>query len=224
MSLDPPPEWVAELSNASAYSTPELTSEATSHALSSSHSSLKTEPIPQSELQHLDNLLSDPSQRPRPKGSTLWTWCQGCGHGGHLACISTWLNDVSISEGGCATPGCMHDCGPGPRREHNRSVLLEESKRRDTAGRKAGVGLIKRDTWTKGESRAVEKVRGMLGVGASAGSASTTATTATSGGPSGASTSTMSPKKVRLITPSEQGQPRRSGPRTSLGGMSGLSG
>ncbi|RDH23823.1 WD repeat protein [Aspergillus niger ATCC 13496] len=224
MSLDPPPEWVAELSNASAYSTPDLTSEATSHALSSSHSSLKTEPIPQSELQHLDNLLSDPSQRPRPKGSTLWTWCQGCGHGGHLACISTWLNDVSISEGGCATPGCMHDCGPGPRREHNRSVLLEESKRRDTAGRKAGVGLIKRDTWTKGESRAVEKVRGMLGVGASAGSASTTATTATSGGPSGASTSTMSPKKVRLITPSEQGQPRRSGPRTSLGGMSGLSG
>jgi hypothetical protein len=27
-----------------------------------------------------------------------------------------------------------------------------------------GVGLVKRDPWTKGESKAVEKVRGMLGV------------------------------------------------------------
>ncbi|PYI08119.1 hypothetical protein BO78DRAFT_365631 [Aspergillus sclerotiicarbonarius CBS 121057] len=223
MSLEPPPEWVAEQSKSSVSSCQGLDSEATSHAISSSHSSLKTEPIPQCELQHLDSVFSDPSQPPRPKGSTLWTWCQGCGHGGHLACISTWLNDVSVSEGGCATPGCMHDCGPGPRREHNRSVLLEESKRRDSAGRKAGVGFVKRDTWTKGESRAVEKVRGMLGVGASAGSASTTTTTATSVGPSGASTSTMSPKKVRLVTPSEQGQPRRSGPRASIGGMSGLS-
>ncbi|PYH90050.1 WD repeat protein [Aspergillus ellipticus CBS 707.79] len=224
MSLDPPPEWVAEQSNSSAYSSQELDSEATSHILSSSRSSLKTEPIPEFELeQHLDTIITDPSQPPRPKGTTLWTWCQGCGHGGHLACISIWLNDVSVSEGGCATPGCMHDCGPGPRREHNRFILLEESKRRDSAGRKAGVGFVKRDTWAKGESRAVEKVRGMLGVGASAGSASTTTTT-TSVGLSGASSNTMSPKKVRLVTPSEQGQPRR-GPRASIGGgISGLSG
>ncbi|PWY91101.1 WD repeat protein [Aspergillus heteromorphus CBS 117.55] len=226
MSLDPPPEWVAEQSNSSPYATHEPDSEVTSH-IQSSRSSLKTEPIPECELpqHHLDTITSDPSQPPRPKGSTLWTWCQGCGHGGHLACISIWLNDISVSEGGCATPGCMHDCGPGPRREHNRSILLEESKRRDSAGRKAGVGFVKRDTWTKGESRAVEKVRGMLGVGASAGSASTTTTTTTtnSAGLSGASSNTMSPKKVRLVTPSEQGQPRR-GPRSSIGGLGGLSG
>ncbi|RAL07519.1 WD repeat protein [Aspergillus homomorphus CBS 101889] len=219
MSADPPPEWVAELSTSS--DLPDLGS-GSPYTLSASHSSLGTEPIPQSEVQHMDAMFSENSQPPRPKGATLWTWCQGCGHGGHLACINTWLKDVSVSEGGCATPGCMHDCGPGPRREHNRSVLLEESKKRDSAGRKAGVGFVKRDTWAKGESRAVEKVRGMLGVGASAGSTSTTATT--SAGPSGASSATMSPKKVRLVTPSEQGKPRRSGHRTSFGGSgSGLS-
>ncbi|PYH40887.1 WD repeat protein [Aspergillus saccharolyticus JOP 1030-1] len=219
MSVDPPPEWVAELSTPSDH--PAFGSGST-YTLSASHSSLETQPIPHSEIQHIDALLSENTLPHRPKGATLWTWCQGCGHGGHLACISTWLSDVSISEGGCATPGCMHDCGPGPRREQNRSVLLEETKKRDSAGRKAGVGFVKRDTWSKGESRAVEKVRGMLGVGASAGSTSTTATT--SAGPSGASSTTMSPKKVRLVTPSEQGKPRRSGHRTSFGGSgSGLS-
>ncbi|PYI26938.1 hypothetical protein BP00DRAFT_354760 [Aspergillus indologenus CBS 114.80] len=219
MSIDPPPEWVAELSMSSDH--PNIGS-GSSYTLSASHSSLETESIPQDELQQMDAMFSENSQPRRPRGATLWTWCQGCGHGGHLACISTWLSDVSISEGGCATPGCMHDCGPGPRREHNRSVLLEESKKRDSAGRKAGAGFVKRDTWAKGESKAVEKVRGMLGVGASAGSTSTTATT--SAGPSGASSTTMSPKKVRLVTPSEQGKPRRSGHRTSFGGSgSGLS-
>ncbi|KAL2819371.1 hypothetical protein BDW59DRAFT_151531 [Aspergillus cavernicola] len=218
MSLDPPAEWVAEQSVSPVDASLDLNSDVTSH-LSSFHSSLKTNPIPTSELQRIEGIRSETYQPTRPKGTTLWSWCQGCGHGGHLACISTWLKDFDVSEGGCATPGCMHDCGPGPRREHNRNVLLEESKRRDSASRKAGLGFVKRDTWTRGESKAVEKVRGMLGVGASTGSASTTTTMTTSIAPSGTSSNIMSsPKKVRLVTPGEQEKPPRSGSaRTSIG-------
>ncbi|EAW11478.1 WD repeat protein [Aspergillus clavatus NRRL 1] len=218
MSLDPPFEWTSGPS-ASFGDTNLEDSEATSHLLSSSHSSLKTEQIPSSELQYLDEVALDQYTSPQPKGSTLWTWCQGCGHGGHVACITTWLSDVSISEGGCATPGCMHDCGPGPRREHNRSVLQEESKKRDSTSRKPGAGFVKRDPWTKGESKAVEKVRGMLGVAASGGSNAPTATMGAGGAPS---SGMMSPKKVRLVTPSEQGKQRSGSTRASRG--SGLSG
>ncbi|KAL4921059.1 hypothetical protein BDW62DRAFT_208757 [Aspergillus aurantiobrunneus] len=220
MSLSPPLEWVAEQSTLPVDAYHDLDSDATSCLLSSSYSSLKTEDIPPFEPRHIDGTTSEIYQRARPKGTALWSWCQGCGHGGHLACISTWLNDMDVSEGGCATPGCMHDCGPGPRREHNRKVLLEESKKRDTASRKAGVGFVKRDTWTKGESKAVEKVRGMLGagVGASAGSASTNSTMTTSIAPSATSSNLMSsPKKVRLVTPSEQRPPRTGSTRTSFG-------
>ncbi|KAK1147486.1 SEA (Seh1-associated) complex subunit [Aspergillus melleus] len=215
MSLDPPPEWMAEHTASQSPSSPEWESEATSHLLSS-QSSLRTEPIPPSELQHIDESLLGSYSPPRPKGSTLWTWCQGCGHGGHMACVGTWLNDIAASEGGCATPGCMHDCGPGPRREHNRTVLLEESKKRDTVSKKSGFGFVKRDAWSKGESKAVEKVRGMLSVGTSGG---TNASSTSTAGPSGASSSNlMSPKKVRLVTPSEQGKRRSAASRASTGG------
>lgn len=221
MSLTPPPEWVTEQSASDAPH--DLTLNIASQLLPSSQSSLKTESLSSSELQRIDGITPDQEiSRPvRPRGTALWTWCQGCGHGGHLACISIWLKDTDVSEGGCATPGCMHDCGPGPRREQNRKILLEESKKRDSAGRKAGVGFVKRDTWAKGESKAVEKVRGMLsagaGAGGSTGSAATTA--ATSVAPSAGSSNLMSsPKKVRLVTPSEQGRPLNTGSsRTSFG-------
>ncbi|KAA8647298.1 hypothetical protein EYZ11_007910 [Aspergillus tanneri] len=217
LSLDPPQEWVAGQSALPTRSSSERDPEVISHFLSS-NSSLRTELIPPSEMQQIDGNFIDPFCPPRPMGSTLWIWCQGCGHGGHMACISTWLNDVAVSEGGCATPGCMHDCGPGPRREHNRAVLLEESKKRDSASRKAGVGFVKRDTWAKGESKAVEKVRGMLSVGTSGGTNTSSSTAA----PSGASSNLMSPKKVRLVTPDEQGKRRSATSRASTGGNSGL--
>ncbi|KAL4925589.1 WD repeat protein [Aspergillus undulatus] len=242
MSLDPPPEWVIEQSASPLETSHEQDLDAAAN-LTLSHSSLQTESFPPSELQRLDGTSPEIYQDARPKGTTLWTWCQGCGHGGHLACINTWLKDIEISEGGCASPGCMHDCGPGPRRDHNRRILLEESKRRDTASRKAGVGFVKRDTWAKTESKAVEQVRGMLGgagagtvtpgagagpgagigAGIPKGSASTTATTTAnpSVGPSAASSNLMSsPKKVRLVTPSEQERPLRTATgsnRTSFG-------
>lgn len=218
MSLSPPSEWVAEQSELPFDAPFDLDSELSPNFFSPSYTLPKTEPVP-SEMGNLDGTPLETYERARPKGTTLWSWCQGCGHGGHLACISTWLKDIDVSEGGCATPGCMHDCAPGPRREQNRRILLEESKKRDTASRKAGVGFVKRDTWAKGESKAVEKVRGMLSVGASAGSASTATTTTTSVAPSATSSNLMSsPKKVRLVTPSEQGKPpRTSSTRTSFG-------
>lgn len=211
MCLDPPVEWVAAQRqqyqfNSSNGSSPDPEVETISHL--STQSSVPTEPVPSSELD-LDSFTA-----PRPKGSALWTWCQGCGHGGHLACISTWLGDLSTSEGGCATPGCSHDCGPGPRREGNRQTLHAESKRRDSASRSAGVGIVKRDPWNKGESKAVEKVRGMLGAagiaaatGGSGGGSSTNPTAPPSPG-------AVSPKKVRLVTPVEQGKRRDSSSRS----------
>ncbi|GAQ07229.1 hypothetical protein ALT_4550 [Aspergillus lentulus] len=217
MSVDPPAYWITE--QISSFADSEEHSEATSHLLSSPRSSLKTEQIPPSELQRLDGAWLGDYTVPRPMGSSLWTWCQGCGHGGHMACITTWLSDPSVSEGGCATPGCMHDCGPGPRRQFNRAVLQDESRKRDAASRKAGLGFVKRDPWAKGESKAVEKVRGMLGVAASGGSTVSPASTGTG---AASSSGMMSPKKVRLVTPSEQGK-RRSGPsRASIGGSSGV--
>jgi hypothetical protein len=216
LSLEPPPEWVSEQSLSSDGLSHDLHTALSSHLLPSSHSSLtepiSTEPIPSEKFE-------TQYQPPSTKGLALWSWCQGCGHGGHLACISTWLKDVDISEGGCATPGCMHDCGPGPRREQNSNVLLEESKKRDSASRKAGVGFVKRDTWTRGESKAVEKVRGMLGVGAQAGNVSSSNTVTANVAPGGTTSNTMSsPKKVRLVTPSEQQKPQKTGSnRTSLG-------
>ncbi|KAJ5921406.1 hypothetical protein N7466_009732 [Penicillium verhagenii] len=209
MSIDPPAEWVAAQRDQQPTSfgsaSPHPESEIISHS-----SSVSTEVVPNSELEQFDSFAA-----PRPKGSALWTWCQGCGHGGHVACISTWLNDVSISEGGCATPGCSHDCGPGPRRDSNRNALLSESKRRDSANRSSGAGLVKRDPWTKGESKAVEKVRGMLGaagvVATTGGSVSTTSST---GQP--VTSGAVSPKRVRLVTPGEQGLRRGPSNRSSI--------
>ncbi|KAJ5735443.1 uncharacterized protein N7483_000568 [Penicillium malachiteum] len=176
-----------------------------------SHSSVPTEAISSSELDQFNSFTP-----PRPKGAALWSWCQGCGHGGHVACITTWLSDISISEGGCATPGCSHDCGPGPRRELNRQALLTESKRRDSVSRTSGVGLVKRDPWTKGESKAVEKVRGMLGAAGVVAATGGTVSTNTSAPGQAVSSGAVSPKKVRLVTPGEQGRRRGPSSRSSF--------
>lgn len=200
MSLDPPPEWTVRPPESRTLSTSVDQDDEASVASPTSSFSSVTEPIPASELEHLGHTVPESYTSPRPFGSALWTWCQGCGHGGHLACMTTWLKDVSISEGGCATPGCLHDCGPGPRREQNRSQL-EESKRL-SAGRKGNVSFVRHDSWTTSESKAVQNVRSMLGA-----TASTSGASAVTGS---ASTGTMSPKKVRLVTPREQGK-RRSG-------------
>ncbi|OJD13031.1 hypothetical protein AJ78_06465 [Emergomyces pasteurianus Ep9510] len=200
MSRDPPMEWTLQYS---ASSEPSTFSDKYSQDGNSSAGG--------------DNIHTDTSDdyiAYRPHGTALWAWCQGCGHGGHAACQTAWLKDISISEGGCATPGCLHDCGPGPRREQNRTSHVEESKRmRDSlSGSKTSLGFAKRDSWAAGESKAVERVRGMLGVTAVSTTTSSATSVVTSAGPSTATagsgmgpTALLSPKKVRLVTPSEQG-------------------
>lgn len=62
---------------------------------------------------------------------------------------------------------------------------------------------MKHDPWTKGESKAVQKVRGMLGA---AGVAAATGGGGASAGQGGQASGAVSPKKVRLVTPVEQGR------------------
>ncbi|KAK2746711.1 SEA (Seh1-associated) complex subunit [Onygenales sp. PD_40] len=199
MSREPPIEWTLQ------------------YSLKTEKPTTIPEQPPTHTLPHTDSHQSRENPPTyRPHGSALWSWCQGCGHGGHTACQTAWLTDTSTSEGGCATPGCLHDCGPGPRRDQNRASLIEESKRaRDiSSARKSSIGFAKRDSWAAGESKAVERVRGMLGVGAGGGAGTAAAaasgapagpSAATGGGPGTGPTTLMSPKKVRLVTPSEEG-------------------
>ncbi|KAI4270836.1 MAG: hypothetical protein LQ337_006432 [Flavoplaca oasis] len=86
-------------------------------------------------------------------GEYNWGWCQDCGHGGHVICLRAWWDDTTVSEGGCPTLGCLHDCVAGLRRA---------AVHRGKADAK-GASVVKRDSWTVGESRAVEKTRGMVG-------------------------------------------------------------
>ena len=121
--------------------------------------------------------------------------------------MKKWLGDLEASEGGCPTPGCVHDCGPGPRRQEHREVVQTVA-----FGRRITSNTAKRDSWVTGESRAVEKVRGMLTSVAAPGSSgeislgggissggSTALNTSSGGGTMGSS------KKVRLVTPIEEG-------------------
>lgn len=83
----------------------------------------------------------------------LWGWCQWCGHGGHIGCLRVWWVDDAVSEGGCATAGCLHDCVAGTRRD-------EALKRKGEAKK---TGAVKGDRWVVGESRAVERARVIVG-------------------------------------------------------------
>lgn len=88
---------------------------------------------------------------PEPFDS-LWGWCQWCGHGGHAGCLRTWWSNPELSEGGCATAGCLHDCVAGLRRQ-------ESLKRKGEAKK---VGTVRIDDWAVGESRAVALARGLV--------------------------------------------------------------
>ncbi|KAL5414851.1 hypothetical protein PMIN03_002985 [Paraphaeosphaeria minitans] len=85
----------------------------------------------------------------------LWTWCPLCGHGGHTHCLSTWFSDGTISDGACATEGCLCDCVQGKRREEKvqQTLRLKAEKERSKVVRKG-------DDWNVGESKAVSAVRG----------------------------------------------------------------
>ncbi|KAI9847740.1 MAG: SEA (Seh1-associated) complex subunit [Sclerophora amabilis] len=150
------------------------------------------------------------------KGHGLWAWCQGCGHGGHERCMGEWWASP-VSEGGCATEGCRHDCVPGVRRKQREEQI---AKSRAKARENRGTG-VRRDEWVAGESRAVERVRsGALlahpgagtgvergngafgsGIGGSSGGSG-----GNSGGGGGFGAAGLGGKRVKVVTPSEEGR------------------
>lgn len=103
-----------------------------------------------------------------------------------MICITKWLDDIT-GEGECATPGCGHDCGPGPVRRRR-----IENMQQNTATPKRWHA--KRDSLVAPESRAVERVRTQLGQGPP--------NAAGSGG--GMSSGAGIGKKVRVVTPREE--------------------
>jgi len=142
----------------------------------------------------------------------LWGWCQVCGHGGHVGCLRVWWDDPAISEGGCATIGCLHDCVAGIRRDEVLQRAAEEKK----------AGTVKGDEWIVEESRAAEKARDLLSAGSTGGRGGRrrhgqgqTSAGGISGGPGPLSAglggrsnsgSGSGGKKVRLVVPEGEGE------------------
>ena len=153
---------------------------------------------------------------------SLWAWCQGCGHGGHVSCQRVWWDDASTSEGGCATDGCLHDCVMGTRRE--------EVLRRVGESKKAGA--VKGDEWVVGESRAVEEARGLVTGGTAGRNGKGRATVQRQNSPRGLGSRKAPPrgnlgprtgsggKKVRLVVPEEEGEAMNLRGETTLDGTS----
>ena len=89
-----------------------------------------------------------------PPTATLWTWCPLCGHGGHTNCLSSWFADPELSDGACATEGCLCDCVHGRHRDEK----MQEVLRRKAEKQKSKV-VRKGDDWKAHESKAVSAVR-----------------------------------------------------------------
>ena len=104
------------------------------------------------------NEIHSVSNKPRHFQETkLWAWCQECGHGGHSSCLRLWWADAVRSEGGCPCQGCLHDCMPGIRRDERIKMQEAEGRRAKTR-----AGGVLKDGWVVGESRAVERARGLV--------------------------------------------------------------
>ena len=165
----------------------------------------------------VDEAINSESAQAQGAGS-LWAWCQGCGHGGHVGCLRIWWDDASISEGGCATDGCLHDCVMGSRRE-------EVLKR---MGEKKKGGIVKGDEWVVGESRAVEEARALVVGGNVERNGKGRATLQRENSPKGLGARKGPPrgnlgartgssgKKVRLVVPEEEGEARNVRAGTAL--------
>lgn len=92
-----------------------------------------------------------------PHKATLWTWCSLCGHGGHTNCLSTWFAGPDLSDGQCATEGCLCDCVRGKRRDEKLQEVLRLRAEKDRS-----KPVRKGDDWRVKESRAVSAVRSAL--------------------------------------------------------------
>lgn len=122
-------------------------------------------------------------------GNNMWTYCQGCGHGGHVACVTEWLNLLD-SQGCCPTLFCGHDCSSGLVRDQRvESLLKAEAEASLVRGIGASSGA-KTDSWVVPQSAAVGQTRAVLSARGG------------SGGIGGGGK-----KQVRLVTPGEQSGP-----------------
>jgi hypothetical protein len=122
---------------------------------------------------------------PSSPAASLWWYCQGCGHGGHIACLDAWHSNsgTDFSDGCCPLEGCLHPCLPGVWREEffsRRNLAASEEVSRAvkdaTAGAKGVAGQqglrpvsVRRDRKEVRESNAVGSVRGALAQGGSGG-------------------------------------------------------
>ncbi|KAF2032872.1 hypothetical protein EK21DRAFT_59960 [Setomelanomma holmii] len=92
-----------------------------------------------------------------PHKAMLWTWCSLCGHGGHTNCLSAWFAEPILSEGACATEGCLCDCVRGNRRTEKLDEIGRQKAEKDRA-----KPVRKGDDWKVNESKAVSAVRGAI--------------------------------------------------------------
>ncbi|KAF2669094.1 hypothetical protein BT63DRAFT_424804 [Microthyrium microscopicum] len=100
----------------------------------------------------VESIEPQPAQSNHP---ILWQACLVCGHGAHAACLQHIQNDPAIG-GTCPTEGCLCDCIPGPyRTQLNREAEL--------ARLKTGHGLVRGDSRSIPESKAVRGVKHLLG-------------------------------------------------------------
>jgi WD40 repeat protein len=110
---------------------------------------------------------------PSSPAACLWWWCQGCGHGGHTACMRMWHSSegADFSDGCCPAEGCLHACLPGKlrdeykaQRDDDKREELSKLVKENTRGGPKGIrsGAVKRDKEEVKESSAVESVRGAL--------------------------------------------------------------
>jgi len=108
---------------------------------------------------HLHTDAASPSEPENwtPHKAMLWTWCSLCGHGGHTNCLSTWFADPALSDGACATEGCLCDCVRGKRRDEKVQEVL-----RTKAEKNRSKPVRKGDDWKVHESKAVSAVRGAI--------------------------------------------------------------
>jgi WD40 repeat protein len=119
-------------------------------------SSLTSNPVLGSVL-HENSISPSEPENWAPQKATLWTWCSLCGHGGHTNCLSTWFADPHLSDGACATEGCLCDCVRGKRRDEKIDEVLRLKAAKDRS-----KPVRKGDDWKVGESKAVLAVRPAL--------------------------------------------------------------
>ncbi|KAK5264400.1 SEA (Seh1-associated) complex subunit [Exophiala xenobiotica] len=95
-------------------------------------------------------------------GGNMWSFCQACGHSGHVLCMTEWFTQP-FSEGTCPSQGCGCDCGPGMTRQLRvEQQTKQEEEAKLIRGSSTGRISTKRDPVRATASPAVDKARAAL--------------------------------------------------------------